>query len=302
MRDNPVLFDLAQLLDAGIAPREAAERLRGDRGGEERSLAALLTDLKRGRSLATALSAAGFATRLETEILKAAEDTGKLSEALRLVADNFEARRARASALRMRLWLPNTIVFIALAIGVVRATTAGADLSAALFVAMTIALAVAIVTQALLACARRDASRWLALGWRFGLQRTSALFGRYFEQTFYTLFAWQVESGRDYVSGAKILRSLIDTRSYRNAVDRYQTLIAAGGAVANALQQAELLVPGELATVIDVGEQSGRLAPALRHYLIHEGHRLDRATNGIFTWLPRIYYFFVLLVGAGSLL
>lgn len=302
MNDNPVLLDIAQLLEAGIAPLDAVERLHSDRGGEQRALAGLSRDLKQGRSLAVAVSAAGFATWLDSEILKAAENAGKLTVALRLVAANFERRRSRAARLRMRLWLPNTVMFIALAIGVVRATTAGAALSAALFNAIAIALTVTVVTQTMVVMARRDPARWLSFGWGFGLQRNNALFRQYFEQTFYTLFAWQTDAGLDYVAGAKNLAGLIDVKSYRSAVDRYQRLVTAGGAVADALQRAQLMVPGELAEIFKVGEQSGRLVAALQHYLTDQGYRLERITTNIFTWIPRIYYGIVVVIAAASLL
>ena len=302
MNDNPILLDIAQLLEAGIAPLDAVERLHSNRGGEQRALDGLGRDLKQGRSLAAAVSAAGFATRLESEILKAAENAGKLTVALRLVAANFERRRSRAMRLRMRLWLPNTVVFIAVAIGVVRATTVGVAVSAALFNAIVIALTVTVVTQTMVAMARRDPARWLALGWRFGLQRSNALFRQYFEQTFYTLFAWQTDAGLDHVAGAKNLAGLIDTKSYSSAVGRYQRLVTAGGGVADALQRAQLMVPGELAEIFKVGEQSGRLVAALQHYLTDQGYRLEHVTASIFTWIPRIYYLIVLLIGAASLL
>jgi type II secretory pathway component PulF len=168
-----------------------------------------------------------------------------------------------------------------------------------LFDAIVIGLSVTVLSQAMLAALARDATRWLALGWRLSLQRRSKLFRQFFEQVFYTLFVWQNDAGLDYVSGAKDLTSLIDALSYRRAVARYRQLIMRGGAVAGALQSADLMVPGELAQVIDVGEQSGRLVPALQHYLLAQGARLDRIADSMFTWLPRIYYLVVVAIAVG---
>lgn len=299
MQDKPLLFDLAQLLEAGIAPAEAITRLQRGRTEDDHLLTQLRHDLQRGHALASALHLSGFATRLETEILKTAEVAGKLSEALRLVAANFEERRARTQSLRMRLWLPNFVLFAALAIQVVRATTAGLPLSTALITPGITALAIAGASQLLLACVARDASSWLSFGWRLGLHKSSDLFRQFFEQTFYTLLAWQTDSGLDYEAGAKTLASLVDCPSYRRAVSRYRQCITQGDAVTNALSRATLLVPGELQQVMKVGEQSGRLAPALQHYLHLQGEHLERVTANIYTWLPRIYYIVVLVIGAG---
>jgi len=299
MQNRPLLFDLAQLLEAGMAPLAAVDHFLTDAAIDAKSLGRLRTELQRGRSLASALCEAGFASRLETEILKTAESAGKLGEALRLVAADFERRRGRIAALRARLWLPNTVLFIALAVGVMRATTGGDPLAAALFEAIAIGFSVTVLSQVLLAALSRDATRLLAVGWRLSLQRRSKLFRQFFEQVFYTLFVWQADAGLDYVSGAKDLASLIDSSSYRRAVGRYRQSITRGGTVADALQSADLMIAGELANVIDVGEQSGRLVPALQHYLSAQGAYLDRIADGIFTWLPRIYYLIIVAIAVG---
>ncbi len=292
-----LLFDLAQLIEAGIAPVEAIRRLQSDRVNDDHSLTRLAEHLQRGRGFASALGEAGYASKLETEILSAAEGAGKLSEGLRFVATNLEQRRARTKTLRLRLWLPNFVLFIALAIQVVRTTTTDTALSAALVSAGIIALLAVGTSQLLLIYAARDPSHWLALGWRLKFHNSSDLFRHLFEQTFYTLFVWQIDSGLDYTSGSKALASLVDCASYRQAVTRYRQHVREGGAVADALTRAGLLAPGELEQVILVGEQSGRLGPALRHYLTFQGEHLERVLNNIYTWLPRLYYIIVLAIG-----
>jgi type II secretory pathway component PulF len=301
VRENPVLFDLAQLLEAGIAPVEATSRLR--MGGRDQSaLATLHTDLNRGYSFAASLQRAGFASELETEILKTAEQAGKLNEALRLVATRYERRRLRSGALRMRLWLPNTVLFLALAVGVIRAVTAGAAFLTVIFQASAVALVVIVITQLLVASTSRDASRWLSFGWRIGLHRSSDLFREFFELTFFTLFAWQADAGVDPVSGSKSLASLISAPDFRRAVNRYRDQITNGSTIASALMKAALVKPGELAEVINVGEQSGRLAESLQHYLrVHE-IQLEAATNQIFAWAPRLYYFVIIIIAGATLI
>jgi|GEM_PF-2949779 type II secretory pathway component PulF len=301
MDSNPVLLDIAHLLEAGIAPADAVARLEAGDSRTRSLLTGLQADLKRGRSLAESLHRAGLANTLETEIVRAAEAAGKTDEALRLVSRRLEQRRSRAAALRTRLWLPNTLLFIGLTINVVRAVTAGASLSNAATDALGIALLIVIVTQSMLVAVRADIARALGIGWRLGLRARSTLFRHYFEQTFYTLFVWQADAGMDYAAGARNLRKLINATGYRKALDNYQRLVRAGKPATQALRDAGLLVDGELAETINVGEQSGRLVSALQHYLLGQGMRLEQSTDSIFKWLPRIYYFVVLLVCAWSL-
>ncbi len=302
MQDRPLLFDLAQLLEAGMAPVEAISRLQGGRAGKNRLLTQLHDDLRRGHTLAAALSASGFASRVEIEILKTAETAGKTTSALRLIAANDERRRARTQSLRLRLWLPNFVLFVALALQVVRAITAGSSLGTAVIGPGIIALAIAVISQFLLAALARDASIWQSYGWRLGLHRSSALYRQYFEQTFYTLFMWQTDAGIDYAAGAKTLRSLVDCRAYRNSVTRYERQVSNGNSVTESLSSVGLLVPGELQQVMKVGEQAGRLAAALQHYLYLRGQHLERVTEQIYAWLPRIYYIIVVVIGAASMI
>jgi type II secretory pathway component PulF len=288
MRENSILFDLAQLLEAGIAPVEATQRLQADRSNDQRALAKLHTDLNRGYAFAACLQRAGFASDLETEILKTAEQAGKLSEALRLVATRYERRRLRAGSLRMRLWFPNTVMFIALVVGAIRAVTAGTTVLSAIF--------------QITASTSRDASRWLSFGWRIGLHRSSDLFRDFFELTFFTLFAWQSSAGVDPVSGAKSLATLINAPDYRRAINRYRDEITHGSTIAVALAKAALVKPGELAEVINVGEQSGRLAQSLEHYLCAQEIQLEAVTKQILAWTPRLYYFVIIMIAGATLI
>jgi len=157
LRDTPVLFDLAQLVDAGISPVEATRRLKADRSKAEPALDALATAFSNGKPVASALRSAGFATVLESEILHNAEQCGKLSDALRLVAHNVESRTLRAETLR--LWLPNLVVFVALVVGVIRNLTTGAAIGVAITQAMLIAIVVFAFTQMTLNATKRDASK-----------------------------------------------------------------------------------------------------------------------------------------------
>ncbi|MDA0823870.1 MAG: type II secretion system F family protein [Proteobacteria bacterium] len=302
MRENPILFDLAQLLEAGIAPVEATTRLQTDPSNDRAALATLHSDLNRGYSFAVSLQRAGFASDLETEILKTAEQAGKLSEALPLVATRYERRRLRTGSLRMRLWFPNTVMFIALLVGAIRAVTAGTTVLSAIFQITAVALVIIIVTQLLVASTSRDASRWLSFGWRIGLHRSSDLFREFFELPFFTLFAWQADAGVDPVSGAKSLATLINAPDFRRAINRYRDEITQGSTIAAALAKAALVKPGELAEVINVGEQSGRLAQSLEHYLRAQEIQLEAVTKQIFAWTPRLYYFVIVLIAGATLI
>lgn len=302
MRESPFLFDLAQLLAAGLAPDAAVRRLEPRSASDGRRLDRLGADLQRGRALAPALAAAGYASKLEAAILAVGEQSGKLDEALRAVARTAERRRIRIAGLRVRLWFPNVVLAIILVIGITRAMTAGASLPAALTQAGLTALPVVALTYAIVYALSRDATGWLTFAWRSGLIDSSTLARRGFEYTFYTVCKWQTDAGVDFLSGTATLGGLIDEHRYRQAVGRYRSSLQAGRPVTESLETAGLLKSGELREVVRVGEESGRLAPALGRYLDDEETRLDRITDTVFAWLPRSCYALVLLVGGYSLM
>lgn len=274
MGNKTPLYYLAQLLDTDISVIEAADRLRDICPEEEEAVNSLYFDIKRGRTLATAIKNAGFSSGLEYEILNIAETTGKLENALRFVSSRYEERHRRARELRTRLLLPNAMMIVLLLISAVYMLIVGVGFFTVLFNTIFIVLFVVVVTYALLMFTRNDATYWLSFGWQYGLQQTSVLFRRYSEYTFFTLFVWQVEAGLDYISGAKSLTTLIDAEPYKNAVNNYQKLVRAGEPVVDALLSIELIVPGELAQVIKTGEESGRMSQSLQHYLLLEQQRL----------------------------
>ena len=292
MRGPAVLRDLALLIESGVAPREAAARI-GSGGTTE----ALRSSLARGRTLAAALREARLASGLETGVVDVAEHAGRTADALRFAAANAEQRERRVATLSARLWLPNVVLAIAVGIAVVRAAATGAALAPVVTLAVLVIAAAIAVTRGLRALLRRDASVWLAVGWRTGLVRVSPFVRRHFEQTFYTLLAWQLESGVDPVSGSKRLAALVDAPAYRSAVRDYRRAVAGGGSVTAALESAGLLQHAELATVLRTGEAAGRLPAALQHYLSLARDRREREIEFVLTWLPRIAYVVVLVIG-----
>lgn len=302
LKEQPILSDLAQLLDAGVAPIQACDKLLKIRPKDKEIIVQLARDLKHGRCFAKAINNAGLCSHLEYEIINIAETSGKLDAALRLVATKFDERQKRSRELSVRLLLPNFIVFIMLAITIVQALATGANLTPVIVKAIFVIILVFGITRLLLTLTRRDATYWLAVGWNLGLEKSSNLFRRYSEYIFYTLLYWQVEAGLNYIVGAKSLATLIDAKAYRTTVNHYLQLISDGNAVTDSLLNANLMTTGELVQIMRTAEQSGSMSQSLQHYLILEGQRLEQTTDTIFTWLPRIYYFIVALFAISFIL
>jgi type II secretory pathway component PulF len=293
--DKQTLTHLAQLLDAGIAPLEACIRLEKICDHDKRAIRVIHRDVLLKRGLASGIYRAGFCSRVEHQFIRIAETSGKLGVALRFVSNNLVKRQQRAKQLRARLLLPIGALLIMLFINIIVSMTTKVPLSTILFNITLVIIVIITSSQLLLIAARQDASRWLSLGWTLRLHDNSKLFQRYFENLFFTLFCWQIEAGIDYISGSEALKSLLSAKSYAKTIDKYQKLISAGNGIAFSLIQTHLIKTAELKKVAVTGEESGRFSQALTHYLISEGHRLDSTSDTIFTWLPRIYYLFMII-------
>lgn len=302
MPDQQTLTHLAQLLDAGIAPLEACIRLEKICEHDKRAIRVIHRDVLLKRGLASGIHRAGFCSHLEHELIRVAESSGKLGDALRFISDNLLKRQQRTKKLRTQMVLPISTLLIMLLINVVVSITAEIPLSTILINVVLTIIAVITVTKLLLLAARQDASRWLSIGWILNLNQTSTLLQRYFEYFFFTLFTWQIEAGIDYISGSKALSSFIFAKSYKNTILEYQQLISAGNGVTASLLQTHLISTAELEQVAVTGEKSGRFSQALQHYLISEGNRLESTSDTILTWLPRIYYLIVISYGISVLL
>lgn len=302
MRGNPVLLELAQLLEAGLDPATAVSRIRADNSADTRALEQLGMTLRRGRSLAAGLAAAGYTGKLDNAIIGVGEQTGKITTALRALARRVERRRSRTTRLRAQLWLPNAVLVIMLASNVVRALAAGTELSVALLDAALVGIPVFGIACAIVAATAHDTIAWLRMAWRTKLIDSSATLREYFNCTFFTLFAWQANAGVDLITGATTLAALIDDPRYRQQVERYRAALRRGESVTTALTGAGLLRGGELNEVLRVAEHAGRIGSALEHYLVAQGERLERITDIVFAWLPRAYYAVVFVLGGLSLL
>ena len=295
------LYDLAQLLEVGIAPSEAIARLRTESTRHDSVFALLNRELKAGRTFASAMLASGIASQLESAVLAAAAQSAELSEALRYVAANAEKRETRVASMPVRLWLPNFILVIALVSKAVRTSSAGMPLSELSGIAL-VTLCIIALSQYLLYRLRHDAGSALAMAWRLGLQRTSDIVIRYFEHYFFSLFAWQVESGLDYLNATNTQSGLIDASTYRRSIQHDRAHLSQGGEVTKGLANAGLARTPELIEVLRTGEASGRIEQALRHYLDRLSAELDQLNERVFTYLPRAYYVLAMLLAAASII
>ena len=136
MSNKQTLTYLAKLLDAGIAPVEACQRLEEICTHDKVAIKKIQSNLNLKRTLASSIHHAGYSSLLEYEIIKVAESSGKINEALHFVSDNLIKRQQRSRQLRARILLPSTVLLIMMLINVVISIMAKVSLTAILILSL----------------------------------------------------------------------------------------------------------------------------------------------------------------------
>lgn len=308
--DAQRLRSLATLLGAGLAPVQALDVLQKQFPGSAIALGRMSQRLRGGESLARALSQAQVLSPSTVDILQVAESAGQLEEALRQIASSAERRRRRIRAFRAKLWLPWGVLIMALLGGsllrmqIYDASSSGVLLDLGLCLGL-----VAAVTGLLLRLLETDTVQWLSRGWCLGTrvrsrlaafgaahgkEQRSRLYSSAYEYYFFGLLLWPLKAGADCGSALASTAKLMQCNDYQRAVYRAQNCVYRGETLADALQQAGLLLSTEMAQLIRSAEQAGRVAPAIEHHLAILQQRLELAAQTLYEWLPRFYYLLVL--------
>lgn len=294
--------ELAALLGAGVAFQDALTSLSKQHPGAAQPVARLLQELKRGLPVGAAMDAAGFLSRQDRFMVSAAEQSGNLHEAFASLAVRHEKRQARQARLRSRLTLTLFTGFLVLAIGcVIAVNSKGVSVdSAILFALLQMALIVFIV-RTLRRAAGLDTAVWLSWAWRTGILRRSRRLSRVFEHYFYSALAWQFDAGLAASDTLRNAARALDDKGFRETVFACADRLAHGATVHQVLSDADLVLTPEMGTVIQSGEQSGRLATSLVHHLELQQVHIDLDTEQMLAWIPRAAYMVVVLMAIGAL-
>ncbi len=294
--------ELAALLGAGVAFQDALTSLSRQHRGAAPMVRRLLDELKRGRGIGDAMDASGFLSRQDRYLVAAAEQAGTLDAAFATLAERHEKRQARQARLRARLSLSLFTAFLVLAIGAVIAVNSkGASVDTAILSALLQMVMIVAVVHGLRRLAALDAAAWLSWAWRAGLLQRSRRMSRVFEHYFYSVIAWQLEAGLPASDTLRNASGALDAASFEDTALACADRLAHGAGMHRTLTDAGLVLSHDLGTVIQAGEQAGRLAASIRHHLEQQQLHIDLDTDQLLAWIPRAAYVLVVLMAIGAL-
>jgi len=288
--------DIAQMLRSGIPVQRALELLGG---GRDRAAAAARAAAPRvNDGLAAAMRSIGFST-LDTGILSAGEQSGRLEDACRELADYYshlaKGRRAALAASAYPLLILHLgAVLLSLPAAIVSGGIstflwqAGTFLGTAYFVAALAGTILWFLAESFVSNARADR-----------LISTIPVVGGFFRCAALARFCLVLSLGIRSADGllASISRAGQAAGSARLDAGAVQAVAAirGGDGFASALR-ATRVFPADLERALQVAEASGRLDEEVARWAGIYRERLFQRIEALATWLPRALYLLVVLL------
>lgn len=273
----------------------------------------MLAGLHRGQSISDALSRAGtFVSPMEREIVTAAESGGKLEKGFSHLAGYFHRLDQTKKAMTRGLVYPLFLLHIAIPITMLTSSVfRGIDfngegrtfdlsktLSESVIVLLGLWLAIliiALLSRFVLRMGSQSAGidAFLCRLPLLGAARKALAMERYTEVFEIYLLAGRTMSdsfaGAGRASGSGTIRSGVETG---------KSALAAGESLADVLALAGSTFPKDFVRGITIAEESGQLDRELAEWSHFYAESVVEAMNRLGEWLPKLFYWFTLLVVA----
>jgi type II secretory pathway component PulF len=283
------IFDnLATLSEAGVSTLEAARRV-AESHPEITAWEVVIKKLSVGNKLSLALSKAGLISNFEKEILTVSEFSGRTAEGLREIAVSYDKRRQRLGRLKSKLYLPISILFIAIAVSSILsvANNPNSTIMWVTIKALFLMGIVLIVTKSILSILSKDVSGLLN---RAGFLQNTKFYKNLFEQTVFSGLLWMVKSGIDFKNGFIRVSKILKAKHLQQQLKIVSHSCEQGNSVMQSINQANLPITKDLMQILNAAEASGNWEYSLQKYLEQQIILLDLQIDEAFEWAPRLYY------------
>jgi type II secretory pathway component PulF len=312
--DSNFLYDLAVLIEAGLPVADAAakvtpstHRSAGNSSAGKSSAGKKATQqetrlnaqqnqwnkvikqLHSGSALSAVLTRAKLITPFETEIIQAAEFSGRLAQGLRHIGQIIDQRQARASQLKSKLLLPFAIFLVGVIVSSIihSINQPEVSLGQTLFYAVITIFIVLMLTQKIISLASKEAAFWLNALTSF---KHNPHYQMLFEQVVLSALHWQIKSGVDLKTGLSKISKLLAAKSLQQSLTKASRFCGQGLSLQQSFEQAKLPISPQAKQILHTAESSGQLELALEKYLLQQGILSQQKLESLYEWLPRFYY------------
>ena len=325
---NPVSMDekvvltrnLAAMLEAGLTTSRAlAVMERQTRNIHLKSvLGSLIGDVKRGSNFSSALARfPNIFSSLMVSMSRAGEESGKLSDSLRVVATQMERAANLTKKIRGALIYPTIVLIAMVGIGILMLIfvvptltqtfeelntelppTTQAIITVSNFLSAHTVLALGLIIGFFVAfgAAMRTKTGKKISDWLF--LRIPIINGLIMEtnaaRTTRTL-ASLLSAGVDVVLSISITRDVIDNGFYKKVLAESEDAVTKGGQLSKIFEKYPHLYPPLVSEMIAVGEETGRLSDLLKETAGFYEDSVERQTKDLSTIVEP---FLMLIIGA----
>ena len=313
--------NLAAMLDAGLTTSRALSVMeRQTKNPRLKSiLASMIADVKRGGTFSGALAKfSNVFSSLMISMARAGEESGKLSESLRVVGLQMERSSNLTKKIRGALIYPSIVLIAMVAIAILMLiyvvptlastfeelgtqlppTTQGI-ITASAFLTQNTVLSLAILAAIIggFMFGLRSQFGKMASNWVFlripiisGLiQETNSA------RTARTLSSL-LSAGVDMILSISITRDVLDNSFYKTVLAEAEASVTKGGQLSAPFAKYPNLFPPLVSEMIAVGEETGRLSDMLKETATFYEDSVERQTKDLSTIIEP---FLMLIIGAG---
>lgn len=288
-----LFLQLNRLEIAGFPAFEAFALLEKTESRLKKPLNYLQKQLKAGKPISEAGYNAGIFNSTHRSLIHAAENSGRLAEVYRQLADHYTGLSSRIKKVKSRLYFPALSLIIALFIQPLPAFIT-AEIS--LFDYLSLSLGKLFIIVFLVFIVLKLPGIFKSLGLEslihsllLRISITANWIIKRQLNEFFFILTMMLEAGLAFSEALPKAVASIKNTTLRKRFAPALVTIKTGASVAETLAKVADIKPMTI-HVIDTGERAGKLASSLMHFTKIEAENISLQDDALAEWLPRIIY------------
>ena len=282
-----IFRDLGTLLSAGMDAASAIEKLATFEKQSAKEFDAwhkTAKQIRQGKSLSYALKEQGLISSDQSSWLKAAEQSGMVEQALRIIELANSKRQSRIKKLKGKLIYPFFIILVALLCGAavsIANDVAFTNIMIGLFVKLG---ATILVFKWIFKQLEKDVFYWLS---KLDSQQNSERYQIFFDQVCINSLYQLNQSGINYADALKLTASFFSSKKIKNKLLKASQLCAKGTSITESINQAQLPATHACKQLLVSAQATGDWHNSLNHYLKDNQVRIDDMLMGYINILQK---------------
>ncbi len=291
------LRQLAVMVAAGISIDASLASLASQPNINASKLQKALRLVKRGFSLPDAFRRAALITDFDYEMLRCANEAGRLADGLNHISERRVSQLQRSESLKASLILPKALVAMGVFGGFFVRTASGSQSITEMIVSIgTVVVWFYLVVYIAMVVIRADPRIWMSWLWPYSwLHRNSEWYRLALEYLFYKSLLWQVSAGVSASIATKNCHKLLSSVHFQSCVVAASESMSRGESMPSALINGGLVLTSRMRQVLLIADQSGKHETAIKHELAIQEATLKQKSDDLFRWLPRVFYVIALV-------